>query len=520
MNQESDPNRERQTKVIMIQRALELFQCPKTKSEVLAIIDELSKYPQDSIQAGIEKKWQIKISDLPTNEKNSSESIVKKEDEPRGEIMELLLNPNLFNMITEREMDKKIVGETETRKVIFLCSAGGRLVENSQIASYNLLINDEAGAGKDYVAGAVLDVLPKEYYIHKTRISPAVFTYWHNSTYEPEWTWAGKVFYAEDISETVLNSDVFKVMCSKGSSATVVIKQKAHEISIKGKPVMITTTATATPSPELTRRFVILNLDSSEQQTKAIMRRHSEFKRLGIVPEYDEKYREAISCLKRVKVKIPYAEIISEHFPTNNMVMRTNYPRFLDFICASAGFYQYQRKKDDDGFLLAEGQDYDIARSCFLKLCSNKYMIPLTINQKKILQVFEKQSCLKGSASNLHTTQMSFLSLPALQTNLGLLVRYGILQTRSEKDGWNRDIEVYSLAQSYHPDERIDIPTFEDLQKCLTTLTTLTTLNTFNTLTTSKEEGGIKDIKGIKAINDINNLTEKTLSTELDEVFK
>lgn len=439
-------------------------------------------------------------------EKNSPEILVKKADEPKKEIMDILLNPNLFNEITEKELNKKIVGEVETRKVIFLCSAGGRLIENSQIASYNLLINDEAGAGKDYVAGAVLDILPKECYIHKTRISPAVFTYWHNSTYEPEWSWDGKVFYPEDISEIVLNSDVFKVMCSKGSSATIVIRQRAYEIDIKGKPVMITTTATATPNPELTRRFVILNLDSSEAQTKAIMRRHSEFKKKGIVPEYNERYREAIRYLKRVKVKIPFAELVDEHFPTKNMVMRTHYPRFLDFISASAGFHQYQRKRDDEGYVLAEGQDYDIARDCFLKLCSNKYMIPLTINQKKILEAFEKQPYLKGSASNLHSTKMSFISLPALQTNLGLLVRYGILETQSEKDSLNRDIEVYSLAQSYNPNERLEIPTFETLQKCLTNFSNITNLNNFSNLNNSEKGRDIKDVKVIKAIKDIENL--------------
>jgi len=212
-------------------------------------------------------------------------------------VLDILQNPNLFNEITEIEFNKKIVGEIQTRKVIFLCAAGGRLIENCQTASYNLLVNDEAGTGKDYVTGKVLEILPKEVYIKKTRISPTAFTYWHNSTYEPDWSWNGKVFYAEDISENVLNSDVFKVMCSSGSSATIVIRQRAYDIEVVGKPVVITTTATATPSPELTRRFVILNLDSSENQTNAIKKRHSKYAMIGIVPEYNENYKFAMQFL-------------------------------------------------------------------------------------------------------------------------------------------------------------------------------------------------------------------------------
>jgi len=456
-------------------------------------------------------------------EKNNPDAILKKADEPPAEVMEVLTNPNLFNEITEKEMDKKIVGEVETRKVIFLCSSG-RLVENAQIASYNLLINDDAGIGKDYVAGAVLDILPKEVYVHKTRISPTVFTYWHNSAYEPEWSWDGMVFYPEDISESVLNSDVFKVMCSKGSSATITIKQRAIDIEINGKPVMITTTASSTPNLELSRRFVILNLDSSEDQTKAIMKRHSEFKKKGIVPEYDEKYTRAMRFLKRVKVKIPYAGHIDSHFPTKNIIMRTHYPRFLDFICASAGFHQYQRERDKEGYVLANGQDYDIARKCFLKLCSNKYMIPLTINQKKILEAFEKEQYLSGSVSQLHSSKMNFISLPALQTNLGLLVKYGILQTETGTDSYNRDIEVYSLSKAYNPNERLDIPTFEELcKKSLIPLEGCLSLEPLIPLTSLQEEDskGSQDIKLKKSLKEvIPEVVIDFTKSKIEEVLK
>jgi len=446
----------------------------------------------------------------------------EQEEQIPQDILDILKNPNLFKEITEQELNKKIEGEVESRKVIFLCSAGGRLIKNSQLASYNLLVNDEAGVGKDYVTSKVLELIPEEYYIHKTRISPAVFTYWHNADKEPFWTWDGKVFYPEDISEAVLNSDVFKVMSSNGSSATIVVRQKAVDIEIIGKPVIITTTATAIPNPELTRRYVFLNLDSSEEQTKAIKKRHSKYAKAGLIPEYNEKYIEAQKYFKRVKVKIPFADLIDKHFPEKSVIMRTNYPRFLDFIKASAGFHQFQRKTDLQGFVLAEGQDYDIARDCFIKLSSNKYMIPLTINQKKILQVFEENPYLKGSASKLHAQQMNFISLPALQTNLGLMVKYGILETQNEVDSWNRDIEIYSLSKSYNPNEKIELPTFEELQNDLNSFNVLNDLNSLNTLNTSKKEQkevGSKGSKGVKVESYIRHKDNLDFS-ELDEVFE
>lgn len=409
------------------------------------------------------------------------------------QFMKILQDPKLFDKITINEFDKKIVGEIDARKLIFLCS-NGRLVQNNNIASYNLLVNDDAGSGKDHICKNVLEILPKEQYIYKTRITPAVLTYWHNSEKEPDWTWNGKVFYNEDISESVLNSDVFKVMCSSGSNATVVIEQEAVDLEIKGKPVMITTTATSIPNPELTRRFAIVNLSGHKNQTREVMKRHSEFAKNGIVPEYDEDVKDSLKYLQRIKVKIPYAEKIYNHFPDSHVIMRTLYPRFLDLIKASTGLHQHQRKTDKEGYVIADEQDYEIARDGIETIKSNKYMIPLTITQKKILHKFNeeiekikehkkksmseivyqtklkdeykkipKEYGLVGSLVSLHNI-FNFISLPALQTNLGILARYGIISTQiNTNDYYHKETMEYFLNLEYIDDMEKELPHFKDL---------------------------------------------------------
>lgn len=378
---------------------------------------------------------------------------------------EVLSDPNLFNKIVVEEFDKKIVGEIPARKVIFLCACG-RLVENHQIASYNLLVNSSAGAGKDYVVSKILDILPKDNYIRKTRISPTVFTYWHNSQFEPEWTWDGKVFYTEDISENILNHEVFKVMTSSGSEATIVVKQRAIEINIKGKPVVITTTATAVPNPELTRRFEFCNLDEGIDQTKAIMERHSKFASQGINPEYDERFAKAMESLKRVKVKVPYAEKIHDYFPQNNIIMRTKYPRFLDLIKASTAFHQFMRKKDEEGYYLAEGQDYEIAKEVIEKLSSNRYMIPLTLNQQKIMKWFEENPGDRYYAQQCLNKMGNIMALKNFQRNLGLLVHHGLLEKEIERDAFNKDTEYYKLPNHFkNSSETFKLPSYKELIK-------------------------------------------------------
>ena len=200
------------------------------------------------------------ISDVITKEEKSFIPTPNEE--------KLLKEPTLFEII-DKEFDKTIVGEKQSRQSILL-NACGIWVENSNISSYNLCINSNSGAGKDYVAKNVLKIFPKDNKEIRSRISPTVFTYWHNSRFEPEWTWDGKVFLLLDVSNTILNCDVFKLMCSDEIHSTVTIEQRAVDIEIRGKPVIMITTASGNANNEMLRRFPFMELDETADQTKAI----------------------------------------------------------------------------------------------------------------------------------------------------------------------------------------------------------------------------------------------------------
>lgn len=375
----------------------------------------------------------------------------------------ILEYPGLFEYIISQEIAKQVVGEHETIHTVFLC-ANGRLVENAQYTSFNLLVNDESGAGKDWVTDKTLKILPKEQIIKRTRISEKVLTYWHNPKFEPEWTWDGKVFYNEDISNGVLNSDVFKVMASSGSSATVLIKQFPTDIEIPGKPVMVITTASATPNPENIRRFTIVNLDTTTDQTKEILKRQIKCAKKGYNLEYSNPIIEAQKYLQRVKVRIPFDDkldyLLENCISTDVVIMRTVFQRFMDWIKASCAFHQYQRETDETGFKLATGQDYDIARKALLKTTSNRNMIPLTKDQQKILNIMKDMP--DNSTIEDITGKITFMAESWLRKQLNKLADYGFLKKDTlRQENSDKKILVYSYAGFFD----IKIPTWEELQK-------------------------------------------------------
>lgn len=360
------------------------------------------------------------------NEKRKWERVTYEPSEIKTttEDLEILKNPNLFEKINE-ELDKQIVGEVENRKAIFL-NGCGRWVENANIASYNLCINSESGAGKDFIAKKVLKIFPKENIVIRSRISPTTFTYWHNAKFEPDWDWNDKILLLSDISNSILNHEVFKLMVSDGTHSTVVINQMAVDIKIRGKPVMFITMASANPNNQMLRRFPFLNLDESINQTKGIKEQQALAAAEGKTLEYDKKITSALSKLKQVKVKIPFAPELVDSFPDSHIIMRTHFHRLLDYIKASAALFQYQRETDSDDFIIATTEDYDNATIPLTVTTSNPFMIPLTKKQKMLLDICKKE---KDFSVKEIEPKVPFIVLSKLYEALTKLQELGFLES-------------------------------------------------------------------------------------------
>ena len=393
-------------------------------------------------------------------------------DETNKEIEELnlLKNPTFLEQIAD-EISKKVEGEREAIKTIFMVF-NMRNVANLNKASDNLMVNDEGGTGKDHVVSKTFEIIPTSEKDKRERISPKVLAYLNDTKQNPT-GWLKKCLYLEDVPNQVLNDDAFKVMCSANPDGTtqtsIIINNVLRNIDIRGKASIVITIAVASPKKELLRRFPILNLTSSIDQTKAVMLKHAEFAQNGNNGlDYNPLFTQALSRLKRVKVKIPYAKEIAEAFPSGNVIIRTHFPRFLDYIKSSTSLYQYAREQDEEGNYLSVEQDYEISRNMMAITTSNQLMIPLTKLQKNILERFEK--IVKG---NLEEQKYSFDELYErmtelsgeswLRKNVNRLVEYGFIERYNEnRDGNNKPTGVYKFKDI----NKLELPKFKELKNC------------------------------------------------------
>ncbi len=280
------------------------------------------------------------------------------------------------------------------------------------------------------------------------------------------------------------------------------------------------TFANATPNNEMLRRIQLIPLDSTKQQTERIKKFKAKKASIGEYEGKDEILSEAINSLKRIKVKIPgeIAEGVINYFP-NTTIVRTNLDRFFDFMKASCAFHQYNREKDNEDYYLVTGQDYDIARDIFLYVTFSKSMIPISKNQKKLLNVFdvlekefEKANKTKFIVSEIQN-KVTFMSRKSLYFNLDSLSDTGFLKKDNEEEEygggdntWTKDVTVYSRVYG----DVFSLPKYEELiNHEMTTHTTLSKQGTFTTHTTqtvripngNRQKDNTTPLKGVSVVS-------------------
>jgi len=429
---------------------------------------------------------------------------------PSEELLEILENPKLLEII-DRELDKKIVGEHEARKTIFMV-ANMRNVENLGKATDNLMINAPSGTGKDAIAEAVFDFIPDEEKEELIRTTPKVLAYTRNRKlvlrksggYEDENlpTWKKSALRLEDATNEVLNDDSFKVFSSanpnKINKGKIVNKGKVLEIEIEGKPSIIMTTAEASPKEEQLRRYPICPLDEGINQTIEILKRQSEYAITGKVINFDSEVKKSLFYLKRIKVKIPFADKLVKIFNPQNVIMRTHFPRFLDYIKSSCALYQFQREKDEESYYIAEKQDYETAKMMLEKTTSNILMIPLDKTKRLILSVFEKENLQKKSVDDLQDLEeIKKINITPewLRRQLDWLSSKTFLIKDKEKrcDEAGRIIPKPIFIYSFNKMQKLEIPTWEELDE----VSSNTSNKDFSSNSSNSSNSGVNEVNEV-----------------------
>ena len=350
-----------------------------------------------------------------------------------------------WDKIVIDELGKKHTGDNPSKEIILLCALG-RLVENKKPFSFNVIVHGSSSAGKDHLIKSVLDLFPKADIEHYGGLSPKALKYMHDVKEDSKFSYDGKILYVEDIEGKSLNDDVMRGFTSGAPKSVIVHEHRAKIKESKGKPVVMTTTASIIPTEEILNRFIIVKVDESEEQTNRI--------KLFEEEPYSKRIIEQIASLKMLDVEIPVRLMkkIAKAFPSR-IRDRRDFIRFLDWIKAVAVFHQRNR---------ASTEDYDIAKDCFMNAYFGVANIPLQIIDKKIVEVLEKAED-PLSISRISDYMGKFIDKRNLYIHLDSLENYGIIEKLAIKEEKFKVMAKYVLSAEMREKNPIKLPNSEEL---------------------------------------------------------
>lgn len=319
---------------------------------------------------------------------------------------DLLKKPDLMNIIMLVVQKSGIVGEEKPIKCLVLICCG-KLVLNKKTTSSNIHPEDMTGAGKDAVVEHVMLLLFPKDWIKYNSPTPKAISYGQRKigedtgqkdangnkilkyhTVDKPIT-SQNIVYIKDASDETLNDDDIKMLLEE---AEVDCAKTINQLSIHlkwYKPVVIITTADTVTKNQIIRRLPSLPLNTTKEQTKKINEYQlneacfdvdkDKLEDLQFIPDALEKLEPIYVSLEKVK------DLIEQKKPKcEDVIMRTLFPRLLDYIKFSTALHQKQReKKEGHAVYYANEQDVDNGLDIFNYIYKDKLIDVSLLNKRQ-----------------------------------------------------------------------------------------------------------------------------------------
>jgi len=307
-------------------------------------------------------------------EKGSKKEEVKIDPEVEKDALALTVDPMVFKKRIDVINQAGVVGE---RRIVamYQCAIDSRLLPDNFLNPNVLAVKNAGhfGAGKSYALTMCTQIYPDSAYYMITNGSPKSLYYLDGGLKNKCLiVTEGFQFQENNAADSELVY-VTRSLISEGRIRYCTVekdedgKQKTVEKILEGPTSFITTTIMENLEPQLEDRLFTIHPDEGIQQTKNIITMTAD-QRAGTFAGLDTKtidtWKHYHGLLKPVEVVIPFAGDIAKFIIKNTIVplsTRRAFKRVLIVIQSVTCAYQYQRKYNDHGKLIAEISDYWMA---------------------------------------------------------------------------------------------------------------------------------------------------------------
>ncbi|MBF0548528.1 MAG: DNA primase [Candidatus Riflebacteria bacterium] len=311
----------------------------KQASEELRVKEDILKSDLGKILLKLEELQDKQIKE--TLEPKEKEVVLTEAE--KTEATEFLQDPNLLTRILDDFGKCGIVGE-ETNKLVGYLAAISRKLERPLA----IIIQSSSSAGKTSLMESFLQFMPDEDKVKYSAMTGQSLFYMGETNLK------NKILAIVEEKGAENASYALKLLLSEGV-LTIASTGKdphsgrliTHEYKVEGPVMLFVTTTNIDINEELQNRCIMLTVDESREQTRAIHRLQREMETLeGLLclRERDwiyKRHRNAQRLLKTLLVSNPYAKHLT--FLDDTMRTRRDQMKYLTLIRSIALLHQFQR---------------------------------------------------------------------------------------------------------------------------------------------------------------------------------
>ncbi len=272
---------------------------------------------------------------------------------------EFLMQPNLMDAFDKLIEKAGLVGEERTRKLIFVIASTYKMSD-----PLHALVQGSSGSGKSHIINVIGQCLPPEDVMSMTRVTSKSFYHYNKDEL------VDKLMLIQDFGGLDEEAQyAFRELQSAGNiSSSTTYKDRAGNIISTVKVVRshfasLLATTKAEIYYDNMGRSIVIGVDESDEQTMRIIE-HQNKRLAGLIDKREEQktkefLQNCIRCIKPLEVINHYADKI--FLPLEAKMLRRLNSHYQAFVKQITLLHQYQRKKDEQGRLVAEPEDLKIA---------------------------------------------------------------------------------------------------------------------------------------------------------------
>jgi len=273
--------------------------------------------------------------------------------------IDFLSQPNLIERFDGLIEKAGVVGEENTRKLLLVIASTYKMSH-----PLHALVQGSSGSGKSHLINIIGQCLPPEDMLSMTRVTSKSFYHYNKDEL------VDKLMLIQDYDGLDEEAQyAFRELQSAGNiSSSTTYKDRTGNIvscvkNVRSHFASLLATTKAEVYYDNMSRSVIIGVDETDEQTMRIIDYQN--KRLaGLIDIREEQkakefMQNCMRCVKPCEVVNKYADKII--LPIEAKMLRRLNSHYQAFVKQITILHQYQRKKDEQGRLIAEAQDLKMA---------------------------------------------------------------------------------------------------------------------------------------------------------------